>query len=225
MMINNRVRTSCLLPLALCGCASVTEVTVRPATICSGDAVSVAWRASGVTSLFQVPLGVGQSDQCIDSLIEGSAPSSVRSKGEVQRQIQRSTVFYVEARAPLGKPAHGCARVFVNEALPLAGIAECSGLRRVRVIVSRPPGSQWGASAKVGSVQNLNEIPIVVSHDGISDALTPGSLSAAFVSRDANGDWTLDYMLENGPDCGQAGAKVPPSLSIRVLPLCANGPR
>ncbi len=197
-------------------------MTVKPETICAGDTVYVSWHARGGTRLFQVPLQPGESDQCVDSLIAGRTASSVLSEDSFQQRFQQNTVIYVEAHGLLGKPAHGCATVFVNAALPLAGIAQCNGPRQIRVIVSRPAGSQWSRAAKVGSVQNLNGVPVVVSHSGLVDTLSPGSESKAFAHGNDDGEWTIDYRLQDGPDCGQAGAKLPPSLSIRVLPLCAN---
>jgi hypothetical protein len=49
--------------------------------------------------------------------------------GTLKRQIEANTVFYVEARGWLGKPAHWCARVFVNDALPLSAISQCAGTK------------------------------------------------------------------------------------------------
>jgi len=222
MMVNTRGRTYSVLMLALGGCASVKEVTVQPATICPGDTVSLSWRGSGVISVYQVPLAAGQPDQCIDTLIRGIAASSEQSEGTLRLPLRQNSVFYVEARGWMGKPAHRCARVFVNAALPLAALSQCAGPRRVRVVAFRPPGSQWSASARVGTVQNLNDVPVEVGHAGISEALGPGSVSEAFAELDDEGAWSVEYVLQDGPDCGQAGAKVPPSLSIRVSPVCAH---
>jgi hypothetical protein len=206
--------------LTLCGCANVKKVTVDPPVSCPGETVSVSWQATGNTSLFQVPLASGQSDQCIDTLIAGRTPAPVQSQGESRLPIQRSTVFYVEARGLLGKPAHQCARAFVNEALPLAGISQCSGPRHVAIGVARPSDSQWSAHAKVGSVKNTNDVTVTVSHGGVTETLAQGATSAAFANSDPNGGWAIDYVLPDGPDCGQSGAKVPASLSILVLPHC-----
>jgi len=206
--------------LTLCGCASVKEVTVDPPVSCPGETVSVSWQATGSASLFQVPLEPGQSDQCIDTLIAGHMPTPVQSQGQNRLPIQQSTIFYIEARGLMGKPAHQCARAFVNEALPLAGISQCSGPRHVGIGVARPNDSQWSPGAKVGSVKNTNDVTVKVSHDGVTETLAPGATSAAFANSDPNGGWAIDYLLPDGPDCGQSGAKLPASLSILVLPHC-----
>jgi hypothetical protein len=184
--------------------------------------VTVSWQATGTTSLFQVPLDSGQSDQCIDTLIAGRTPMPVQSQGDVRQQLQQNTVVYIEARGLLGKPAHQCARAFVNEALPLAGIAQCSGPRHVGITVARPSGSQWSARAKVGSVKNTNNVTVTVRHGGVTEAVASGTVSQAFTNSDPNGDWAIDYVLPDGPDCGKSGAKLPASLSILVLPYCGN---
>jgi hypothetical protein len=130
--------------------------------------------------------------------------------------------LYIEAHGQFGKPAHGCATAFVNEALPLAGISQCSGPRHVGIGVARPSGSQWSERAKVGSVKNTNNVTVTVSHGGVTESLAPGVTSAAFANSDPNGGWAIDYVLPDGPDCGQSGAKVPASLSILVLPHCGT---
>jgi hypothetical protein len=208
------------LLLTLCACASVKNVTVDPPVSCPGETVTVSWQATGSTRLFQVPLEPGQSDQCIDTLVAGRVPMSVQSQGSILQPVPQSTVFYIEARGLWGKPAHQCARAFVNEALPLAGISQCSGPRHVGIGVTRPSGSQWSARAKVGSVKNTNDVTVTVSHGGVTETLAPGATSAAFVNSDPNGGWAIDYLLSDGPDCGQSGAKLPASLSILVLPHC-----
>jgi len=169
-----------------------------------------------------VPLDPGQSDQCIDTLIAGRTPTRVQSQGESRQPIQQSTVFYIEARGLLGGPAHQCARAFVNEALPLAGISQCAGPRHVAIGVARPNDSQWSARAKVGSVKNTNAVTVTVSHGGVTETLAPGAASEAFANSDPNGGWAIDYVLPDGPDCGKSGAKLPASLSILVLPHCGN---
>jgi hypothetical protein len=169
-----------------------------------------------------VPLEPGQSDQCIDTLIAGRTSTSVQSQGTIRLPIQQKTVFYVEAHGLLGKPAHGCAPAFVNDPLPLADTSKCSGPRHVGIGVARPSDSQWSARAKVGSVKNTNDVTVTVSHGGVTETLAPGATSMAFANSDPNGGWAIDYVLPDGPDCGQAGAKVPPSLSILVLPYCGN---
>jgi hypothetical protein len=208
--------------LAMCGCAGVKDVHVNPPVSCPGETVSVQWQATGSVSMIQVPLEPGQSDQCIDTLVAGRTQTPVQGQGTIRQPIQQRTVFYVEAHGLFGKPAHGCATAFVNEALPLAGISQCSGPRHVGIGVARPSDSQWSARAKVGSVKNTNEVTVTVSHGRVTETLSPGVTSASFANSDPNGGWALDYVLPDGPDCGQAGAKVPPSLSILVLPYCGN---
>jgi hypothetical protein len=116
----------------------------------------------------------------------------VQSQGEIRQPVQQSTVFYVEAHGLLGKPAHRCATGFVNEALPLAGISQCSGPRRVGIGVARPSGSRWSARAKVGPVKNTNDVTVTVSHGGITETLAPGVTSAAFANSDPNGGWAIE---------------------------------
>jgi hypothetical protein len=224
---NRRQRTCVRAPtisvfLAMCGCAGVKDVHVDPPVSCPGETVSIQWQATGSVSMIQVPLEPGQSDQCIDTLIAGRTQTPVQNQGTIRQPVQQRTVFYVEAHGPFGKPAHGCATAFVNEALPLAGISQCSGPRHVGIGVARPSDSQWSARAKVGSVKNTNDVTVTVSHGGVTETLSPGATSAAFANSDPNGGWAIDYVLPDGPDCGQAGAKVPPSLSILVLPYCGN---
>jgi hypothetical protein len=217
----NRATVGPLL-LSLCACAGVKRVHVDPPVFCPGETVTVSWQATASTRLFQVPLEPGQSDQCIDTLIAGRVPIPVQSEGTSRLPIQQSTVFYIEAHGLLGKPAHGCATAFVNEALPLAGIPQCSGPRHAGIGVARPSDSQWSAIAKLGSVKNTNDVTVTVSHGGVTETLAQGATSAAFANSDPNGGWAIDYVLPDGPDCGKSGAKVPASLSILVLPHCGN---
>src|SRR5258708_14795592 len=209
-MQRTRVRASTIgLLLTACGCAaSVKTVTVDPPVSCPRETVSISWRATGSVSLFQVPLESGQSDQCIDTLIAGRTPTPVQSQGQDRLPIQQSTVFYIEARGLFGKPAHKCATAFVNEALPLAGISQCSGSRHVGIGVARPSYSQWSARAKVGSVKNTNDVTVTVSHGGVTATLAPAATSAVFANSDPNGGWAIDYVLPDGPRCGQSSANV-----------------
>lgn len=209
-----------VLALGLAGCASVKQLTVVPTTVCPGESVNVSWSTCGTTTLTQVPLRPGQSDECVDSLPVGSTPVTVANSGTVERQASGDSVFYVEARGLLGKPAHKCVRVFVNEVLPLAGIPECAGLRAIRVAVARPAGSAWSGRTTVGVVQNLNDVPVSVRHGGRVASLAPRETSSAFSTTDPAGDWIIESNLQDGPDCGQAGARVPAALSLQVTPLC-----
>ncbi len=209
-----------VLTVGFAGCASISQLTVAPTTVCPGENVHVSWRTCGTTTLTQVPIRPGQSDECVDSLPVGASPVPVSSSGTVERQASGDTVFYVEAKGWLGKPSHKCVRVFVNEVLPLAGIPQCAGPRAIRVVVSRPAGSSWSGRTTVGVVQNLNDIPVSVRHGGRVATLAPRETSGAFSTMDPGGDWIIESDLQDGPDCGQAGTRVPTALSLQVNPLC-----
>ena len=210
------------LMAAVAGCASVDQLIVSPTTICPGESVNVSWKTCGTTTLSQVPVPPGQSDECVDSLPVNATPLSVENTGTVQRQVAAASVFYVEATGTFGKPAHKCVRVFVNEALPLSGIPQCSGPRAIRTVVLRPAAAQWSGRAQVGAVQNLNEVRVSVRHDGRTASLAPNEISSAFASSNPAGEWVIESELRDGPDCGQAGASVPNSLALQVIPLCQN---
>jgi hypothetical protein len=180
----------------------------------------VSWKTCGTTTLTQVPLQPGQSDECLDSLPVGSNPMSVPNAGTVQREMAADNVFYVETSGWFGKPIHKCTRVFVNKALPLSGIPQCAGPRAIRTVVSRPPGAEWGGGMGVDGVQNLNQVRVSVRHDGRVASLAPNEISAEFKRTNPAGEWIIESELPAGPDCGQAGASVPPSLALQVVPLC-----
>jgi hypothetical protein len=209
-----------MLSVGFAGCARVNELTLTPTTVCAGESVNVSWRTCGATTLTQVPLRPGQSDQCVDSLPVGADPERVSNFGTIERQVVGDAVFYVEAKGWLGKPVHKCVRVFVNEVLPLAGVPQCVGSRAIRVVVSRPVGAIWSGRAMVGVVQNLNDVRVLVRHGGRAVNLAPRETTRAFSEADPGGDWTIESDLADGPDCGQAGTKVPPALSLQVSPLC-----
>jgi hypothetical protein len=147
---------------------------------------------------------------------------TVPNSGTVQREMAGANVFYVEASGWFGKPVHKCARVFVNQALPLSGIPQCAGPRGIRTVVSRPPGAEWSGQMGVGAVQNLNLVRVSVRHDGRVASLAPNEISSAFRTSNPAGEWIIESELQGGPDCGQAGASVPPSLTLQVLPVCQN---
>jgi len=209
-----------ILSVGFAGCAKVNQLTVTPTTVCAGESVNVSWRTCGTTTLTQVPLRPGQSDECVDSLPVGANPEHVSNYGTVERQASGDAVFYVEAKGWLGKPVHKCVRVFVNEVLPLAGVPQCAGPRAIRVVVSRPVGASWSGRAIVGVVQNVNDVRVLVRHGGRDVNLAPRETTRAFSETDPGGDWTIKSDLPDGPDCGQAGAKVPSALSLQVNPLC-----
>jgi hypothetical protein len=213
---------SAVLVAGLAGCASIDQFVVSPTTVCSGETVNVSWRTCGKTTLTQVPIQPGQSDECLDSLPVGSNPLAVANSGTVQREMAAANVFYVEASGWFGKPVHKCTRVFVNEALPLAGIPQCSGPRAVRTVVSRPPGAEWSGRMGVGAVQNPNLVRVSVRHDGRVASLAPNEISSAFRTSNPAGEWVIELDLRDGPDCGQSGASIPPSLTLQILPLCQN---
>jgi len=212
--------TCLMLTLGLVGCASIHQLAVAPTTVCTGESVNVSWRTCGTTTLTQVPIQPGQSDECVDSLPVGASPVPVSNAGTLKRQAIGDSVFYVEAKSWFGRPAHKCVRVFVNEVLPLAGIPQCAGVRTIRLVVSRPAASAWSARTTVGDVQNMNDVSVSVQHGGRIAKLAPKETSEAFSRTDPAGDWTIESGLQDGPDCGQSGAKVPNSLSLRVNPLC-----
>jgi len=216
-----RAAAGALIAVSLFGCASIDHLAVTPATICPSENVNVSWSASGTTTLAQVPLQSGQSDNCVDSLAAGATQDSVPSSGTVRRQITDNSVFYLEAKSWFGKPAHRCARVFVNQALPLSGIPSCAGPRTVRVVARRPAESAWGSQARVGTVQNISGVTVTVAHAGLSARLETNASSEVFSMADPSGDWIIESPLTSGPNCGP-GADVPNSLSIQVNPACPH---
>jgi hypothetical protein len=213
---------SAVLLVGLAGCASIDRFDVSPTAVCSGETVNVSWKTCGATTLTQVPIQPGQSDECLDSLPVGSNPMTVPNSGTVRREMAAANVFYVETSGWFGKPIHQCKRVFVNQALPLSGIPQCAGPRAIRTVVSRPPGAEWSGQMGVGGVQNLNQVRVSVRHDGRVASLAPNEISAEFKTSNPAGEWIIESELPAGPDCGQAGASVPPSLTLQVRPLCQN---
>jgi hypothetical protein len=213
---------SAVLVVGLAGCASIDQFGVSSTAVCPGETVNVSWKTCGKTTLTQVPILPGQSDECLDSLPVGSNPMVVPNSGMVQRKVAAANVFYVETSGWFGKPIHQCRRVFVNEALPLSGIPQCAGPRGIRTVVSRPPGAEWSGQMGVGAVQNPNLVRVSVRHDGRVASLAPNEISSAFRTSNPAGEWVIESDLQGGPDCGQAGASVPPSLTLQVLPVCQN---
>lgn len=211
-----------VLVFGLAGCASIDQFAVSPPAVCPGESVKVSWKTCGTTTLTQVPLQPGQSDECLDSLPVGSNPMTVPNAGAVLREMAAPNVFYIETSGWFGKPIHQCRRVFVNQALPLSGIPQCAGPRGIRTVVSRPAGAEWSENMKVGAVQNRNEVRVSVRHDGRVASLAPNEVSQAFATSNPAGEWVIESDLQGGPDCGQAGAGVPPSLTLQVLPVCQN---
>jgi len=43
-----------VLTVGLAGCASISQLTVAPTTVCPGENVNVSWRTCGMTTLTQV---------------------------------------------------------------------------------------------------------------------------------------------------------------------------
>ena len=207
---------------ALAGCASVDQLIVSPTTVCPGETVNVSWKTCGKTTLTQVPVPPGQSDECVDSLPINANPVAVGNSGTVQREVGGANAFYVEASTLFGKPKHKCVRVYVNEVLPLSGFPQCAGPRGIRTVVSRPAGAEWSARTQVGAVQNVNQIRVSVRHDGRVASLAPNEISSAFAASNPAGEWVIESDLRDGPDCGQVGAGVPNSLTLQVMPLCQN---
>jgi hypothetical protein len=213
---------SAVVVVGLTGCASIDKFEVSQPAVCPGETVKVSWKTCGTTTLTQVPIQPGQSDECLDSLPVGSNPMSVPNAGAVHRAMAAPNVFYIETSGWFGKPVHKCARVFVNQALPLAGSPQCAGPRGIRTVVSRPAGAEWSENMKVGAVQNLNLVRVSVRHDGRVASLAPNEISQAFATSNPAGEWIIESELQGGPDCGQAGASVPRSLTLQVLPVCQN---
>ena len=211
-----------VLVFALAGCASIDKFEVSQSAVCAGETVKVSWKTCGTTTLTQVPIQPGQSDECLDSLPVGSNPMAVPNSGTVQRQMTAANVFYIETSGWFGKPVHKCARVFVNQALPLAERPQCAGLRTIRTVISRPAAAEWSENMKVGAVQNLNEIRVSVRHDGRAASLAPKEISQAFATSNPAGEWIIESELQDGPDCGQAGNRAPNVLMLQVLPVCQN---
>ena len=211
-----------ILVLGLTGCASIDKFDVSQPAVCAGETVKVSWKTCGTTTLTQVPIQPGQSDECLDSLPVGSNPMAVPNAGTVERQMTAANVFYIETSGWFGKPVHKCARVFVNQALPLGDSPQCTGPRTFRTVVARPPSAKWSENMKVGDVQNLSEIRVSVRHDGRMASLAPKEISQAFATSNPAGDWIIESELQDGPDCGQAGTKVPRSLTLQIRPVCQN---
>jgi len=211
-----------ILIFGLAGCASIDTFIVSPTTVCPGETVNVSWKTCGKTTLTQIPLQSGQSDECVDSLPVGVSPVEVSNSGTVQREVSGANVFYVEATAAFGKPAHKCVRVFVNEVLPLSGIPQCAGPRVIRTVVSRPVGSEWSPRTQIGAVQNVSQVRVSVRHDGRIASLAPNEISSVFAASNPAGEWVIESDVMSGPDCGQAGTSVPNSLTLQVIPRCQN---
>ena len=211
-----------VLVFGLAGCASIDKFEVSQPAVCPGETVKVSWKTCGTTTLTQVPIQPGQSDECLDSLPVGANPMTVPNAGAVLREMAAPNVFYIETSGWFGKPVHQCRRVFVNQALPLAGVPQCAGPRGIRTVVSRPAGAEWSERMGVGAVQNLSTVRVSVRHDGRVASLAPDEISQAFATSNPAGEWVIESELQDGPDCGQAGARVPHSLALQVSPICSK---
>src|SRR5258705_5155728 len=77
-----------VLTVGLAGCASISQLTVAPTTVCPGESVNVSWRTCGTTTLTQVPIGPGQSDECVDSRPAVASPGPGSYSVTVQRQAR-----------------------------------------------------------------------------------------------------------------------------------------
>lgn len=223
------------LALALSSCASVQSVTVAPSTACAGDPIRVSWVASGTTEVAVVPLdaaaarpSMAAEDFCVDALASGLKPNPEPSRGSVALRASVDTAFLVQAQGWFGKPAHRCARLFVNQVLPLSDVPECvSGatggeLRAAQVHLIRPNGSRWSTTATTGVVENDNSVAVAVRHAGKSISLPAGGRTDLFTGTDPNADWWVEYTWSEGPRCGNVGAPVPNSLSLEIHPLCSR---
>jgi hypothetical protein len=170
-------------------------------------------------------------DFCVDALASGAKLNPEPSRGTVTLQASGDTVYFVEARGWFGKPAHGCARLFVNQVLPLSDVPACipeatgPAVREARVHLVRPSGSRWSATATTGLIENDNPVAVTVRHVGKSIVLPAGGQTDLFAGTDPNADWWVEYSWAAGPPCGQAGAPVPNSLSLEVHPLCSSTSR
>ncbi|MDR3418084.1 MAG: hypothetical protein P4L83_18070 [Nevskia sp.] len=208
-----------VLPLAVSGCAGIQDLKVEPAAACQADMVKVSWHASGTVMLAQIPLAPGQPDSCTDALAGEAVGESVPGAGTVERQVQTSTLFYLQAAGASGEPVHKCATVSVDQALPLSGVPECAGPRAFRTVLN-VPATRWSAHASLGTVQNVNGVPISVQHGGRTVQLEPQEASTAFAAMDPTGDWQVESELSEGPACGLPDTLVPGSLSLQLNPHC-----
>ena len=127
--------TCLMLTLGLVGCASIHQLAVAPTTVCTGESVNVSWRTCGTTTLTQVPIQPGQSDECVDSLPVGASPVPVSNAGTLKRQAIGDSVFYVEAKSWFGRrQSHRAAAQKPGWLLPhsvgTAGSEVCTSLSR-----------------------------------------------------------------------------------------------
>lgn len=214
-------------------CASVQSVTVVPSTACPGEPITVSWVARGDTVMAVVPLhgltpatGARPTDFCVAALAAGIKLDPEPSHGTVALHASGDTVYLVQATGWLGKPAHRCARLFVNQILPLSDLPQCTpgaagmSTQAARVHLVRPSNSRWSARTTTGVVDNINPVPVTVRHAGKSIVLPAGAKTDFFTGTDPNTGWWLEYAWTEGPPCGSAGAPVPNSLSLEVHPLC-----
>lgn len=230
--------TAVAFGLIASSCASVHEVSVVPSTACPGDPVTVSWTASGSTEMAVIPVNGSAADAvaqdvdlCVDALASGAKLNPEPSRGSAVLQASGDAVYFVQARGRFGKPAHECARLFVNQVLPLSDVPECvpraSGTdgRAAQVHLVRPNGSRWSGTTTTGLVENDNLVAVTVRHAGKSIVLSAGTKTSLFAGTDPNADWWVEYAWASGPPCGNAGAAVPNSLSIEVHPLCPSSGR
>lgn len=223
--------------LVVSSCASV-KVTVTPPTACPGDPVTVSWVARGEAEMAVIPVkmaapdSIGQSvDYCVDALASGTKLDPVASRGTITLRASADTAYLVQAQGWLGKPTHDCKRLFVNQVLPLSALPACiknatGADRRVALVhLIRPNDSKWSVTATTGIVENDNSVAVTVRHAGKSIVLQPREKTNYFTGTDPNTEWSVEYTWTAGLVCGQAGAPVPNSLSVRVHPLCSPAAR
>src|SRR5262245_21394649 len=195
--------------LALCvGCASIEAFSANPRTVCAGDAVTVAWAATGDVTISAAP-----------PLSEtGAKPSS----GSQRFVVERDTRFTIQASRLFSDARTEADVVVAPPAREFGGVAACSAADRA-IALTVPLGErQVSSTLRVSSVTNVNARAIDLAKGTVRATIPAAGSSTAFEGEPLAGTWTIRADLVQGESCEAALSSVASRLTFRVAFGCRD---
>lgn len=209
-----RARITCLAPLALLAAAAcapkIHDFSVTPRRVCTGDTVTVAWKASGDARLVTQP--------------ELPAAGGLASSGSLRVPVRDTTSFMLvvrrgsradSVRQDVAVLSPADEKVLAFRMAPLGDTALTS--------TETPPEGQWDGVLVVEAVRSLGGRPIHVEHrDRTADLPADSTPSHALRGLPVQGAWTITAPLVGDEAISDPAHRWPAHLHLGLQLACAR---
>jgi hypothetical protein len=192
------------------GCAQISQYDVQPTRVCTGDSVTVTWKATGSVTLVATPAIAGLGDR------PSAGTASVAIAANTRLVLTASRLFGSAQREVDVVTAPG------SPPKPFGGLATCDQLSRLVQVSFTLGPDQIASTVQAVGVTNPYDRILTVTKDDVSDNISPQGTSGLFKALPATGAWTVKTPLGDGETCDQALGAVSDRLVVMLQMSCGG---